>query len=74
MAKIPITAHIVAKSSSGPKRPVSVTLEQIIDATEADLRSLRAWAAVDPKTPMMVEIGRRLIDVGSLLVQKGDRQ
>mgnify|MGYP000663206728 CR=1 FL=1 len=66
MAQIPVSAHIVGKS--GPpvrtEQPKQVTPEQLIAAAQADLLSLQAWLATDRNTPMLTEVGQRLIDVG----------
>lgn len=66
MAEIPVQAHIVGKS--GPpvrtEQPKQVTPEQLIAAAQADLESLKAWLVADRHTPMLTEVGQRLIDIG----------
>lgn len=78
MAILPIEAHIRAESASGwpsqqpkPKPSNSFEIDRVLDAAEADIRSLRCWRSADPNTPMITEVGQRLIEVGRWL--KGQR-
>ena len=67
MAKVSLSANIVAKSSAHPPMPPA----QIVDAAQRELDTLRAWLAKDPQTPYAREAGYRLALLAKALIRGG---
>lgn len=79
MAILPIQAHIRAESATGQtgqqsKQKNLLSVDQVINAAEADIRALRCWLMADRNTPMLAEVGQRLIEVGQWLKTQRGRQ
>lgn len=70
MAKIPVTAHIVARSSN--RKPL--TAMQAVRLAEIELAALKPWLELDPCSPHAAETGHRLAELARLLIMRGSRQ
>jgi hypothetical protein len=70
MAKVPVSARIVAKSSN--RKPLSIL--QVVRLAEIELAALKPWLARDPQSPHAAETGKRLAELAQLLIKQGGQQ
>lgn len=69
MAKVPVSAHIVARSSG--RKPL--TILQAVRLAEIELAALKPWLAQDANTPHAVETGHRLAELAKVLIRSGGK-
>jgi hypothetical protein len=75
MPKIPIKAHIVARSDTiKPQERKPPNVQALIKIARAELDSLAHWVNTDPRSPHIAETGHRLLSLAKTLIKIGGQR